>query len=101
MPGLGGYLHGRGFKRLFLAALATDYCVFYSALDARRGGFEVVLLQQACRAIDFDGSLAASLAAMQGSGVELLQRAGFSTSGPLTRSASRASAYRAGATFTG
>ena len=69
--GLRGYLQERGFKRLFLVGLATDYCVLYSALDARREGFDVVVLQQACRAIDLDGSLASALAAMQAAGVEL------------------------------
>lgn len=69
--GLAGYLRERGFRRLFLAGLATDYCVLYSALDARRQGFAVVLLQEACRAIDLDGSLDAALAAMRRAGVEL------------------------------
>lgn len=68
--GLGGYLRERSFRRLFLAGLATDYCVLYSALDARREGFEVVVLQEACRAIDLDGSLASALAAMRAAGVE-------------------------------
>ncbi|MBT8768538.1 bifunctional nicotinamidase/pyrazinamidase [Metapseudomonas boanensis] len=68
--GLGGYLRERSFRRLFLAGLATDYCVLYSALDARREGFEVVVVQEACRAIDLDGSLASALAAMHAAGVE-------------------------------
>lgn len=69
--GLAGYLRERGLRRLFLAGLATDYCVFYSALDARQAGFEVVVLLDACRAIDLEGSLAAALAAMREAGVEI------------------------------
>ena len=69
--GLTGYLRERGLKRLFLCGLATDYCVAYSALDARAQGFEVVLLQGACRAIDLGGSLAAALEQMQRAGVRL------------------------------
>jgi nicotinamidase/pyrazinamidase len=56
--GLGGYLRERGFKRVFIAGLAYDYCVGYSALDARRLGFEVVIVRDACRAIDRNGSVA-------------------------------------------
>ena len=56
--GLAGYLRERGFRRVFLAGLATDFCVGWSALDARVAGFEAVVLVDACRAIDLDGSLA-------------------------------------------
>lgn len=70
--GLAGYLRERGLRRLFLAGLATDVCVHYTALDARLAGFETVLLLDACRAIDRDGSLAAALAAMRAAGVEIL-----------------------------
>jgi len=70
--GLAGYLRERGLRRLFLAGLATDYCVHYTALDARLAGFETVLLLEACRAIDRDGSLAAALGAMRAAGVEIL-----------------------------
>ena len=69
--GLAGYLRERGLRRLFLAGLATDYCVLYSALDARQAGFEVVVLLDACRGLDIDGSVAAALAAMRKAGVEL------------------------------
>jgi len=54
--GLGGYLRERGLTRVFLAGLAYDYCVGYSALDARLLGFEAVVLKDACRAIDLNGS---------------------------------------------
>ncbi|MBX6321295.1 MAG: bifunctional nicotinamidase/pyrazinamidase [Rhodospirillaceae bacterium] len=67
--GLAGYLRERGLRRLFLAGLATDFCVSYSALDARREGFEVVVLEDACRAIDLGGSLAAALAAWDEAGI--------------------------------
>ncbi|ACO80730.1 nicotinamidase [Azotobacter vinelandii CA] len=70
--GLAGYLRERGLRRLFLAGLATDYCVHYTALDARLAGFETLLLAQACRAIDRDGSLAAALQAMRAAGVKIL-----------------------------
>ncbi len=67
--GLSGYLADRGFRRLFLAGLATDYCVAWSALDARRQGFEVVLIEDACRAIDMDGSKQAAIDRMDDAGV--------------------------------
>jgi nicotinamidase/pyrazinamidase len=67
--GLAGYLRERRFRRLFLAGLATDYCVHYSALDARREGFAVVIVDDGCRAIDLQGSLAAAEAAMAAAGV--------------------------------
>ncbi len=58
--GLAGYLRERGFSRVFLAGLAFDFCVRYSAEDARREGFEVVVIEDACRSIDVDGSAAAT-----------------------------------------
>ena len=68
--GLAAYLHARGIVRLFLCGLATDYCVAWSALDARAEGFEVVLVEDACRAIDLDGSLARAWADLAAAGVE-------------------------------
>jgi nicotinamidase/pyrazinamidase len=56
--GLGGYLRERGFERVFIAGLALDFCVRYSAEDACRYGFSVSIIQDACRAIDTGGSLA-------------------------------------------
>ena len=67
--GLAGYLRERGFARVFLAGLATDYCVHYSALDARREGFDVVVVEDACRAIDLQGSLARAFSEMSEAGV--------------------------------
>jgi len=54
--GLDGYLRERGFRRVFLVGLAYDYCVHYSAIDARRAGFETIVLRDACRAIDLPAS---------------------------------------------
>ncbi len=69
--GLKGYLETRGIDRLTLVGLATDFCVHYSAVDAARLGFDVTVRQDACRAIDMDGSLAVALQAMQAAGVTL------------------------------
>jgi len=55
--GLLGYLRERGFERVFLGGLALDFCVRYSAEDAQRSGFRAVVLEDACRAIDVNGSL--------------------------------------------
>ena len=71
--GLAGYLRERGFRRIFLAGLATDFCVAWSALDARREGFEAVLVEDACRAIDMEGSLAAATADLEAAGVSLVR----------------------------
>jgi nicotinamidase/pyrazinamidase len=70
--GLAGYLRERGLSRLFLAGIATDYCVLYSALDARRHGFAAVLVEDACRGIDLDGSLDRAMRAMAEAGVTFL-----------------------------
>jgi len=69
--GLAGYLRERGIARVFLAGLATDYCVHFSAVDGRHAGFHVVVLLDACRAIDLGGSLAGALAAMRRAGAIL------------------------------
>lgn len=71
--GLTGYLRERGFTRLVLCGLATDFCVADSAIDARRQGFEVIVPLEACRAIDQGGSLAAALVRMRDAGVTLLE----------------------------
>jgi nicotinamidase/pyrazinamidase len=68
--GLAGYLRERGLRRIFLAGLATDYCVYYSAVDARRLGFDTVLVEAGCRAIDLAGSLDAAWTAMAAAGVQ-------------------------------
>ena len=53
--GLAGYLRDRGFSRIFLAGLALDFCVGWSAEDARAQGFRTVVIEDACRGIDVDG----------------------------------------------
>ena len=68
--GLAGYLLGRGLKKIFLVGLATDYCVHYSAVDARRLGFDTIVIEAGCRAIDLNGSLAAAWTSMQEAGVQ-------------------------------
>ncbi len=71
--GLGGYLAQQGIEGVVCVGLATDYCVHYSAMDARQLGFRVCVLEDACRAIDLDGSLATALQAMQQSDVMICQ----------------------------
>lgn len=58
--GLAGYLRERGLTRIFVAGLAFDFCVRYSAEDARREGFSVTVIEDACRGIDVEGSMAAT-----------------------------------------
>jgi nicotinamidase/pyrazinamidase len=70
--GLVGYLKDRGFERVTLCGLATDFCVFYSALDGRQSGFEVAIATDACRGIDVDGSLDRAMRSMKEAGVTLL-----------------------------
>jgi nicotinamidase/pyrazinamidase len=67
--GLVGYLRDRGLTRVFLAGLAFDFCVRYSAEDARREGFTVFVVEDACRGIDVDDSVAATRASLAASGV--------------------------------
>lgn len=69
--GLDGYLRTRGIESLVMVGLATDFCVGFSAIDAARLGFAVTVRRDLTRAIDLDGSLDASLAAMQEAGVTL------------------------------
>jgi nicotinamidase/pyrazinamidase len=68
--GLVGYLRERGLQRIFLAGLATDFCVRYSAVDARQLGFTTVLIEAGCRAIDLAGSLEAAWAEMNAADVQ-------------------------------
>jgi len=69
--GLAGYLRERGLTRVFIAGLAYDYCAAYSALDARRLGLPAVIIRDACRAIDLNGSVAAMEKEFARAGVEL------------------------------
>ncbi len=73
--GLAGYLRTRGFERVFLAGLATDFCVGFSAIDARQEGFQVWVIEDACRAIDLDNSRARSLATQRKVGVQQIRSA--------------------------
>lgn len=67
--GLEGYLKSRDIKRVFCAGLATDFCVAWTALDARKFGFQAVVIEDACRAIDVEGSLDAAWKQMKKAGV--------------------------------
>ena len=71
--GLAGYLKERGFKRVFLAGLATDFCVAWSALDARKAGFEALVIEDATRGIDAGGSLGKAWQDMTGAGVKRIK----------------------------
>lgn len=67
--GLEGYLRERGFKRLFIVGLATDFCVNWTAQDARSAGFETFVVEDLTRGIDTNGSLAAAWTDMTKAGV--------------------------------
>jgi nicotinamidase/pyrazinamidase len=67
--GLAGYLKERGFSRAFVAGLATDFCVGWTALDAKSAGFETIVVEDGCRGIDAAGSLAKAWNDMAAAGV--------------------------------
>ena len=71
--GLAGYLRERGLRRVLLAGLAFDFCVRFSAEDARREGFEVTVIETACRGIDIDGSVLATRQALAALGIACVQ----------------------------
>ena len=75
--GLTGYLRERGFSRVFLTGLALDFCVRYSAEDARREGFAVFVVEDGCRGIDVDGSVAATRASFGALGIPCRAMAEF------------------------
>lgn len=75
--GLDGYLKQRGIRRLFITGLATDFCVAWTAIDARGAGYETWVIEDATRAIDLDGSLAAAWSDMTAAGVGRMQSADF------------------------
>ena len=79
--GLTGYLKDRGLKKVYLVGLATDFCVAWSALDARKAGFEAAVIEDATRGIDAGGSLAKAWQDMTGAGVQRLQSAGIDVPG--------------------
>jgi len=70
--GFAAYCRERGLERLFFAGLAYDFCVGFSALDARRCGFAATVIRDACRAIDVNGSVAATEAAFARSSVTII-----------------------------
>ena len=76
--GLAGYMRERSLNRVFLTGLAYDYCVGYSALDARRLGLAAIILRDACRAIDLNGSVAVIEREFTATGVVLMNRADLS-----------------------
>jgi nicotinamidase/pyrazinamidase len=73
--GLAGYLRERDVEAVWLAGLATDFCVGWSALDAAAQGFRVTLVEDACRAIDLDGSLDRAMGEMRAAGVRVAETA--------------------------
>jgi nicotinamidase/pyrazinamidase len=73
--GLAAYLKTRKLQRVFVAGLATDFCVAWSALDARKAGFDVYVVEDGCRGIDTGGSLAKAWADMSKAGVKRIQSA--------------------------
>jgi nicotinamidase/pyrazinamidase len=77
--GLAGYLRERGFTRVFLAGLAFDFCVRYSADDAHREGFETVVIEDGCRAIDIEGSAEATRALFKKLGIRCVHASAVST----------------------
>ena len=79
--GLTGYLRDRGLKKVFLVGLATDFCVAWSALDARKAGFEAAVIEDATRGIDAGGSLAKAWQDMTGAGVQRLNSSAIDLSG--------------------
>jgi nicotinamidase/pyrazinamidase len=70
--GLAGYLRERGIARLFIAGLALDFCVRYSAEDAKTEGFEIIVISDACRAIDIAGSLGDARQSFKALGIPLI-----------------------------
>lgn len=76
--GLEGYLTERGAERVFLCGLALDFCVAWTAIDARAAGFDVVVVEDACRAIDLGGSLEGALAEFEERGIARCRMADLS-----------------------
>lgn len=75
--GLAGYLRERGLQRIFLAGLAYDFCVRYSALDAVRSGFSAVVIEDACRAVGLPGAVDAAESEFAEAGVQRVSLADF------------------------
>ena len=75
--GLAAYLKARGIKEVYVAGLATDFCVAWTALDARKAGFKAAVIEDASRGIDLNGSVAKAWADMAKAGVRRVQSADF------------------------
>ena len=75
VTGLAGYLKARGIKTVYVTGLATDFCVAWTAMDARKAGFDVYVVEDACRGIDLNGSVAAAWKQMTAQGVKRIQSA--------------------------
>lgn len=69
LTGLAGYFGEREAGRLFIVGLATDFCVAWTAIDAAAAGFETLLVEDACRAIDANGSLEKAWSDLEEAGV--------------------------------
>lgn len=80
--GLTGYLRERGLARVFFVGLAYDFCVAYSALDARKQGFEAIVIYDGCRAIDLDGSALRTHNEFAQAGVAEIESTELSSGGP-------------------
>lgn len=79
VTGLAGYLKARGIDTVFVTGLATDFCVAWTALDARQAGFKAYVIEDATRAIDLNGSLAAAWKQMAAKGVQRIQSSDIAT----------------------
>lgn len=73
--GLAGYLRERGLRRVFCAGLATDFCVAWTAIDARAAGFDTFVIEDACRGIDTNGSMARARRDLDAAGVQVITSA--------------------------
>jgi nicotinamidase/pyrazinamidase len=73
VTGLAGYLKARGIKSVYVTGLATDFCVAWTAMDAHKAGFDVFVIEDACRGIDLNGSVAAAWKQMAAKGVKRIQ----------------------------
>ena len=79
VTGLAGYLKARGIKTVYITGLATDFCVAWTAMDARKAGFEAYVIEDATRGIDLNGSLAAAWKQMAAKGVKRIQSSDIET----------------------
>lgn len=80
--GLAAYLHSHAIQRVFFAGLATDFCVAWSAIDARQFGFDTFVIDDACAGIDLNGSLAQAWTAMTDVGVQKINSTAILSTSP-------------------